>query len=812
MPTARFEQDGEISATVSSLHAIDRYNLGFQALPWLEVTFRYARLDRYLEPHEGGDLYDRSLGFKIKLLQETDFLPSVAIGAQDILGTGAQGAEYINASKQFGDFDATLGLGWRRYSGFASFTNPLALIFPSFKQTDKSITTGQPLLDRFFHGPNVGLFGGVSWQTPIRGLQLLLELSGDKYQEQQEKGGIDVRTPLNFGFSYEPWTGVQIGAGYLYGSEFGVRVTFHANPFDPEPAQRLGEQPTPIRVRTPDARADAVLDFLEEKTQFYQNWQEKTAIAAQPMTGDVAVAALQPEQTQTQANFVDAVFTEAEGAKVRLVNAETQGSRIILEIGGTKKLSCGVFVPANNAAWTNGFTDIVLRTKGDVKVCHVTADNSAKSGQPAVLAVSDRSDDQLSSAGGTTDASPSATADTVKARILAKASAQGLFIQSIAISPRRIEIAYSNGLYRTESEAIGRLLRILMSEAPDSVEEFRLVSLSGYIPVLSTTFRRSDIERTYNLDGHAAELLPLTDISDVDPEDPLVEASSELSYPRFNWSIAPGFHQSFFDPTNPYNFAVFGALGAGVDLTPNFSISGDFEANIYTTFTKDTRVSNSLLPHVRSDFVSYYQKGKNGIGSLQADYFAKLTPDVYAIARAGYLESMFAGVGGEVLWQPAHKRWALDASLYEVQQRSFNELFGFRDYRVLTGHVAAYYSSPYYGLDFALYVGRYLAGDYGGTFEVRRRFDSGVEIGAYVTLTNVPFHIYGEGSFDKGFIIRIPVDFLAPINSQDEAVLDFTPLTRDGGQRLENEQTLYYAIRRPSEQGTLENWNNVLQP
>ena len=80
------------------------------------------------------------------------------------------------------------------------------------------------------------------------------------------------------------------------------------------------------------------------------------------------------------------------------------------------------------------------------------------------------------------------------------------------------------------------------------------------------------------------------------------------------------------------------------------ALVGEAEANIYDNFNTD-RPSDSLLPHVRSDFVKYFTEGKNGIGQLEGDYRFRLAPDVYAIARAGYLESMFAGGGGEVLWR-----------------------------------------------------------------------------------------------------------------------------------------------------------------
>ena len=42
MPSARMLPDGELAVTISSLGSMtERYNLTFQALPWLEASFRY---------------------------------------------------------------------------------------------------------------------------------------------------------------------------------------------------------------------------------------------------------------------------------------------------------------------------------------------------------------------------------------------------------------------------------------------------------------------------------------------------------------------------------------------------------------------------------------------------------------------------------------------------------------------------------------------------------------------------------------------------------------------------------------------------
>ena len=149
-------------------------------------------------------------------------------------------------------------------------------------------------------------------------------------------------------------------------------------------------------------------------------------------------------------------------------------------------------------------------------------------------------------------------------------------------------------------------------------------------------------------------------------------------------------------------------------------------------------------------------------------YRTRLGADVFAEVKAGYLEDMFVGAGGQVLWRPNGDRLVLGVDVYQVWQRDFDRLFGMLSkncvppasgcaYHVVTGHISAYSAGPWYGLNFQVHAGRYLAGDWGGTFQISRRFETGVEVGAFATFTNVPFAKFGEGSFDKGIIVRIPL-------------------------------------------------------
>jgi hypothetical protein len=257
-------------------------------------------------------------------------------------------------------------------------------------------------------------------------------------------------------------------------------------------------------------------------------------------------------------------------------------------------------------------------------------------------------------------------------------------------------------------------------------------------------------------------------------------------------------HQEFFDPENPIGFQLVAALSANLELAPGLSLAGSVEGSIFSTFN-NKRLSDSLLPHVRTDQSLYFSKGKNGIDNLEARYQFRLTPNVFALVQAGYLESMFGGAGGEVLWRPDGQRWALGFDGYEVWQRNFDRLFGFQSYHVFTGHVSLYYASPWYRLNFALHAGQYLAGDRGLTMEISRRFSNGIEVGAFATKTNVSAQQFGEGSFDKGIRITIPLGATLPIESPNAMHLELRPVQRDGGQSLYGASVLYEITRDASE-------------
>ena len=158
-------------------------------------------------------------------------------------------------------------------------------------------------------------------------------------------------------------------------------------------------------------------------------------------------------------------------------------------------------------------------------------------------------------------------------------------------------------------------------------------------------------------------------------------------------------------------------------------------------------------------------------------------------AHAGLLEPFFAGVGGEVLYKRAQSPLAIGLDIHNVIKRNFDMKFDLLDYTKTIGHLSFYYDA---GEKFSVEVnaGRYLAGDWGVTTTVSRKFGSGWEVGGYATLTDVPFETFGEGSFDKAIYVSVPIDWIISSPNKTKRRLTLRPITRDGGAHLSGARAL----------------------
>ncbi|WP_285672272.1 YjbH domain-containing protein [Paralimibaculum aggregatum] len=750
-PTAQMQPDAQISLTSSYFGGFYRNTVSFQVLPFLEGAFRYSVLDEFFpDDSVRRALYDRSFDVKLRLVEEGVYWPSVAVGLQDFLGTGVYSGEYVVASKDFlgGDLTVTGGMGWGRFASLNGFNNPIGWYLDSFRTREEPRSGGGDVnFGSFFKG-DAGFFGGVSWRTPLDGLSLKIEYSNDAYTREQEFSDFDQSIPINLGIEYRPTSWAEIGAYYMYGQEFGLRLTLSGNILDPAFGAEDEPAPLPVLPRPVDdaARARAAAE-LGEVRDLIDGARSSSFFGEAPIAG---------------------VTVEERLGGVRWARAR---------LAASADHACPV-TEARAIDAEYGVVDAVsFETPDGAVVCTLAL---RPAGETAIRLTRRAALDYPTGWAGDPDREAA-----IRARLAEDMAGNGVRLVALTLEPTAATLLIENDRFNQMPRAIGRAARSMARVLPPSVERFEIVPVEAGVPTVTVAFARSVLEDRVDRPDAAHLTWSTAEVTDAPRLSGAALEQALGAYPQLAWAIEPLIPVSLFDPDEPVRADLQLAISGSVAFAPGASVTGTLTKRIVGNLDDITRTSDSTLPHVRSDFAEYLDEGDPGLTRLTADYVTKLAPSVYGRVSGGLLERMFAGIQGELLWRPADQSWGVGGEIAYVRQRDFDTLFDLQAYDVVTGHVSLYWDTPFHGLSLQLDAGRYLAGDWGGTVGVKRRFSNGWEIGAFATFTDVSFDEFGEGSFDKGIYVSIPLNWTLPYESRSRLASVIRPLSRDGGQRLQ---------------------------
>ncbi|MDO9488354.1 MAG: YjbH domain-containing protein, partial [Sphingomonadaceae bacterium] len=233
-PTARFAPDGQFFFGGSRVAPYERYFLTVQATPWLEATLRYSsvgnRLYSQFPEFSGDQTYkDRGFDVKLKMLDEGRVRPALAFGARDFLGTGLFSSEYFVLNKTIGPVDASFGIAWGNLGSRNHIKNPFLLISDRFRERAEFTPGGGTVNNAYFKGEHAAFFGGLSYDTPIRGLTAKVEYDPNDYQSEAIGNRLPVDLPVNFGLDYKPRSWLQLGASFERGNRVGLKLVVTTN-------------------------------------------------------------------------------------------------------------------------------------------------------------------------------------------------------------------------------------------------------------------------------------------------------------------------------------------------------------------------------------------------------------------------------------------------------------------------------------------------------------------------------------------------------------------------------------------------------
>ncbi|HET7268091.1 MAG TPA: YjbH domain-containing protein [Oleiagrimonas sp.] len=642
MPSARMAPAGELSINANRTLPYTRYSVSVQPFSWLEGTFRYTNIGNrlYGAPALSGDqtYKDKAVDVKLRLWRESRWWPALAVGARDVGGTGLFSGEYVVASKRFGAFDVTLGMGWGYTGARGDIDNPFGWLDDRFDTRPHGIDgTGKFNVKHFFRGP-VALFGGVEYQTPWSPLRVKLEYDGNDYQHEPKHNDLPQDSPFNLGVVYSVTDNVDLTLGFERGNTALFGFTLHANIGHAAPmAKPLDPPPEP-----PPAKPN-------------------------------------PQ-------------------------------------------------PADQADWA---------------------------------AISERLENNA-----------------------------GFEVTQVAKRGPELYVSGEQQRFFYPAEGVGRAARILDHALDEDIRWFTLVDHHAGLPVVQTSVHRQPFDKLLEHD------LSLGDFRRSAQRDaPDTTSSRDVLYraplDRYQGGFGIGLTENIGGPDAFVLYRLNATYDAEYHLSRHVWLSGSAQLDLLDNYDRFTYDAPSKLPRVRTHIRQYLTTSRLNLSNLQLTWANRIAPNWYGMAYAGLLESMYGGVGGEVLYRPFDTSWAVSANINWVRQRGFKQHFGFRDYDITTGHVTAYVKTGVQDVLATVTAGRYLAGDWGGTLGLSRLFDNGVKMGIWATFTNVSAEQFGEGSFDKGFYVSIPFDLLLPKSTRSSATVAWRPLIRDGGAMLARRYDLY---------------------
>ena len=384
----------------------------------------------------------------------------------------------------------------------------------------------------------------------------------------------------------------------------------------------------------------------------------------------------------------------------------------------------------------------------------------------------------------------------------------GYKVERIAQRDSELMVYGEQSKYFYTAKGAGRASRILDNTANDQIQWFTMVNKRYDMPVEEISVPRSTFRDVVNNEQDFVNLHRTTEVNRATAH--YDKTLYQHKPDPFTYGFGLGYQQNMGGPDGFLLYQISAYAEGQYRFTPNTWASGGISANLLNNFDKFKYDARSNMQRVRTDIRQYVTTSDITMPALQLNKAKRLDQDLYGMVYGGYLESMYAGVGGELLYRPMGERWSIGADLNYVRQREFDQGFGLRDYRTVTGHITSYTKLPF-DLDAAVSVGRYLARDWGTTIDISREFTNGVKFGGWVTRTTASKEEYGEGSFDKGIYISIPFDEMMSVSTMSRANIAWAPLTRDGGAMLHRQYSLHTMTDGRNRDAFYENFEKITE-
>ncbi|MBI5026936.1 MAG: YjbH domain-containing protein [Nitrospirae bacterium] len=370
---------------------------------------------------------------------------------------------------------------------------------------------------------------------------------------------------------------------------------------------------------------------------------------------------------------------------------------------------------------------------------------------------------------------------------------QGFHNVRVFIKGKEIYAEFENTKYLSETKAFGRVLRTVIALSPEDIQKVHAISEIKGVPV--TTVSLSPEHFFDFLDGKLTkeDLARIVTITTKSPdlEDNITEARQQ-KIKRLTYGIEPVVETFLNDPSGFIKYRAGIDLWADYFLTEGTSLYARYKIPVAGDIKTSAAPTNEHP--VRSDIADYKHNNPR-LEILSLNKFMRLGENNYARISAGYIEPMFAGIGGEALHLIKGGRLALGIEADFAKKRDPKDSFALKGITTHSVLGEIYWSLVDIGFVTRIEAGRFLAGDKGIRIETTRYF-RGASVSFWYTITDTSnFSGYNRGYHDKGVKITIPARVFFDHDSKILYKYTLSPWTRDVGQRIAHREELYPMLK-----------------
>lgn len=362
---------------------------------------------------------------------------------------------------------------------------------------------------------------------------------------------------------------------------------------------------------------------------------------------------------------------------------------------------------------------------------------------------------------------------------------------------------------------IGRAARHMANHGGLDTEELAVVPTRYGLRGPSVRLLRHDVERALAFDqGSPQEIWRHAEIKPdhIAEGDPATEEPGNRLPGHLSFILDTQLSLSEKDDSIFYRTGLVAAHR--LPLSTHWMTGTDFRLNIADNLDGLNRYRPVALLPTRGD-VDRFAGRRVGLDRMFLGYTRSFGGNLHAAAALGYLEEMYSGLGGEILYRPFGKTYAFGVDAWEALKRDPGTglNLGMNGDHLLTGHFNVWYEIPDTDLTLQARFGRYLAEDIGTTLSLENRFRNGMRLKAMATATDMgDFDAFGGTSHLYGGLqLSIPLGSPRYIPDGTSARVTASPMGRNAGQSIDSPLPLYDMTEPFSLRSIAREWPAIVE-